>query len=144
MKKKHRTNFLLGAAFGALICVIIWYWQKSTAADEAALNLLDRLAEAQAKLRRYAETAEFLPQEVKQFVTAPETAVQPAFDWERINGIGPTYARRLREAGIVALPDLAHADANQIREIVKLQPWHVHNPHDWIEEARRLLETGRQ
>jgi predicted flap endonuclease-1-like 5' DNA nuclease len=135
MKKKHRTNFLLGAALGALTCIIIWYWQKSTAADEAALNLLDRLAETQAKLRRYAETAEFIP------AAAPTTqqAAQPAFDWERINGIGPTYARRLREAGIVALPDLANADADHIREITKLQPWHAHNPQAWIDEARRLL-----
>ncbi|MFO7540620.1 MAG: helix-hairpin-helix domain-containing protein [Chloroflexota bacterium] len=134
MKKKHRTNFLLGAAFGALICVIVWYWQKSTAADEAALNLLDRLAETQTKLRPYTETADFIPQSAKT-----EPATHPPFEWERINGIGPTYATRLREAGIVALPDLAHADPDHIREITRLQPWHVHNPQDWIDEARRLL-----
>jgi polyhydroxyalkanoate synthase subunit PhaC len=136
MKKKYRTNFLLGAAFGALICVIVWYWQKSTAADEAALNLLDRLAETQTKLRRYAETADFLPRQSAK----TEQVAQPEFDWERINGIGPTYARRLRQAGIVALPDLANADPDHIREITKLQPWHVHNPQDWIDEAQRLLK----
>jgi polyhydroxyalkanoate synthase subunit PhaC len=135
MKKKHRTNFLLGAALGTLVCVIIWYWQKSTAADEAAVDLLDRLAETQAKLRRYAETAEFIPTKA---VTGSEPS-HPPYDWERINGIGPTYARRLRQAGIVALPDLAHASADHIREVVKLQPWHVHDPQAWIDEAHRLL-----
>lgn len=135
MKNKHRTNFLLGATFGVLICAIIWYWQKSTAAEDA-LDLLDQLAAIQAKARHYAETAEFVPPVIKQAVQ-PQ-AVQP-FDWEQINGIGPTYAQRLREAGIVALTDLAHADPDQIREITKLQAWQVHDPQDWIDEARQLL-----
>jgi predicted flap endonuclease-1-like 5' DNA nuclease len=139
MKKKHRTNFLFGAAFGLLVCAIIWYWQKSTA-DEGALDLLDRLAETQAKIRRYAETAELIPPQPQ---AAQKPAAQPAsyepFDWERISGIGPTYARRLREAGILALPDLANANPDHIREVVKLQPWHVHDPQAWIDEARRLL-----
>jgi predicted flap endonuclease-1-like 5' DNA nuclease len=139
MKKKHRTNFLLGAAFGALICAIVWYWQKSTA-DEGALDLLDRLAETQAKMRRYAETAEFIPPQVQQVLqTQPPPATPAPFDWKQINGIGPTFARRLHEAGIVALPDLAHADPDKIREITKLQSWHVHDPQDWIDEAQRLL-----
>ncbi len=133
MKSKHRSNFFLGAAFGTLACIVIWYWYKSTA-DEDALDLLDRLAEMQAKLRQFAETAEFIP---SSLATPP--ADQPPFDWEHINGIGPTYARRLREAGIVALPDLAHADPEHIREITKLQAWQAHDPQDWIAAAQRLL-----
>ena len=132
MKKKHRINFLLGATFGALICAIVWYWQKSTA-DEDALDLLDQLAAIQAKARHYAETA------VSH--SPMPLASHPPFDWEKINGIGPTYAQRLRAANIITLPDLAQADPARIGEIVKLQAWQAHDPQEWIDEAQRLLHA---
>lgn len=129
--KKNRTNFLLGTTFGMLTCALIWYWYKSTA-DEDALDLLDQLATIQAKARHYAETAVSQPQEAQ-----PN---QTPFNWEKINGIGPTYTKRLYEAGITTLSDLAQADPDQIGEIVKLQAWQAHDPQEWIDEAQRLLD----
>ncbi len=44
---KFLTGLLIGTAAG----LIIWYWQKSTSAEEGALAVLDRLAVAEARVR---------------------------------------------------------------------------------------------
>jgi len=44
---KFFTGLLIGTAVG----LIIWYWQKSTSAEEGALAVLDRLAAAEARVR---------------------------------------------------------------------------------------------
>jgi hypothetical protein len=51
MKDKKFSNFLSGLGFGVLVAVLIWYWQKSTSAENGALTLLDRLAAAEARIR---------------------------------------------------------------------------------------------
>jgi hypothetical protein len=51
MKSKNSSRFLIGALFGVMVGALIWYWQKSTSAEDGALALLDRLAAAEAKLR---------------------------------------------------------------------------------------------
>ncbi len=44
-------KFLAGLLFGVIIGLIIWYWQKSTSAEEGALAVLDRLAKAELRVR---------------------------------------------------------------------------------------------
>ena len=44
-------KFLLGLLIGVSISVIIWYWQKSTSAEDGALAVLDRLATAEGRVR---------------------------------------------------------------------------------------------
>jgi predicted flap endonuclease-1-like 5' DNA nuclease len=44
---KFLTGLLIGTAAG----LIVWYWQKSTSAEEGALAVLDRLAAAEARVR---------------------------------------------------------------------------------------------
>lgn len=46
-----KTNFLNGLLLGALFGLVVWYWQKSTSAEDGALDLLDRLAASEAKVR---------------------------------------------------------------------------------------------
>ncbi|MEM7333234.1 MAG: helix-hairpin-helix domain-containing protein [Chloroflexota bacterium] len=62
---------------------------------------------------------------------------------QMIKGIGPTYAKRLNEAGINSFTDLSNQDPLRLKEIVQLKSWQNHDPTDWIEEALRLnqLET---
>lgn len=55
-----------------------------------------------------------------------------------IRGIGPAYARRLNEAGVSSLNDLAKCEPEQLKNIVQLKPWQNGDPADWIQEAKAL------
>jgi polyhydroxyalkanoate synthase len=57
---------------------------------------------------------------------------------EIVRGIGPTYARRLHEAGVHSLNDLAELTAERVAELVGLKTWQRANPQAWIDEAREL------
>lgn len=136
---KRTPKILLGILIGGLLGLIVWYWQKSTSAEEGALDLLDRMAAVEKRLR---ELQGRLPQrhsaglDITDLPPQPEkTAVAPD-DLQAINGIGPTYAQRLRAAGILSFADLAAQSVDRLREIAQIKPWHVHDPAEWIEEAR--------
>jgi hypothetical protein len=43
---------LAGLFFGTLLGMLFWYYQKSTSAEDGALDLLDRLADSEAHVRR--------------------------------------------------------------------------------------------
>ena len=51
-----RSTFLIGFLIGSLIAIIVWYYQKSTTAEDGALDLLDRYADSEARVREL-ETA---------------------------------------------------------------------------------------
>lgn len=57
---------------------------------------------------------------------------------EIVRGIGPTYARRLHEAGIHSLADLAEETVERVGEIVGLKTWQRADPQAWIDEAKEL------
>ncbi|MCB9420669.1 MAG: hypothetical protein H6667_12750 [Ardenticatenaceae bacterium] len=97
MKDEHSKNFLIGFILGALICVVVWYWQKSTAADEGALDLLDRMAELDRKLRGQ-ETAKS-PQ--------PAIPISQPDDLQQVKGIGPVFDGRLQAEGITTIAQVA-------------------------------------
>lgn len=40
-----------------LVAIILWYYQKSTSAEDGALDLLDRYAELKARIRRIEASA---------------------------------------------------------------------------------------
>jgi polyhydroxyalkanoate synthase len=67
--------------------------------------------------------------------TDVETAVAEAVadgDLESVNGIGPAYAGRLREAGIDGLAALAAADPEAVAEAAEVP---VSRAEDWIDQA---------
>jgi hypothetical protein len=110
MKEKQSTNFLIGLILGALICVVVWYWQKSTAADEGALDLLDWMAELDRKLRGE-ETA-----------VSPQPAIpmpQPD-DLQQVKGIGPVFDGRLQESGIHSIAQLAALSAEKLSDLLEI------------------------
>jgi predicted flap endonuclease-1-like 5' DNA nuclease len=57
-----------------------------------------------------------------------------------ISGIGPTYERRLKEAGIRSYSDLAQQTPGSLREIVGIESWHAADPQQWIAAAQALSE----
>lgn len=56
-------------------------------------------------------------------------------DLTLINGIGPTFAQRLNEAGVTTFAQLAVLTPEQARAMTHAATWQG-NPEAWIEEAR--------
>ena len=162
-------KFLPGLLIGSAIGLIIWYWQKSTSAEEGALAVLDRLAAAEARVRelegqlRLAEGQRLSPEQPEvlsgladlwglEAASEESQAVQSSVEEETspegiendltlINGIGPTYERRLKDAGIRSYADLAQQDPDSLREIVGVEDWHAADPQQWIDEAQTLSKA---
>lgn len=51
MKHITRSTFFFGFVIASLVAIAIWYYQKSTSVEDGALDLLDRYADSQARLR---------------------------------------------------------------------------------------------
>lgn len=66
----------------------------------------------------------------------PDRAASPPDDLTTIKGIGPTYAKRLMEAGITTFAAVAAASPDQLRAVTKAPP--MANPEEWIVQASSL------
>lgn len=139
-------KFLVGLLIGGLLGIIFWYWQKSTSAEDGALSVLDSLAASEARTRDL---------EARLHMAAAATAVSPeptgtdavdsadaaaddsettADNLQEIEGIGPTFARRLEEAGITSFVDLAAQTPSGLVEITAVRS--EQTAHSWIEAAQ--------
>jgi len=118
MKGKNSTRFLIGLLFGTMVCVVVWYWQKSTSAEDGALALLDRLAAAEARIRNLrAELAQARAGRRAEAEPAEAESVD-ADDLQQVRGIGPVFETRLRQAGIETIANLAGLTAARLAEIL--------------------------
>jgi predicted flap endonuclease-1-like 5' DNA nuclease len=69
--------------------------------------------------------------------------LQAGDDLTELEGIGPVYAAKLRERGIVSFADLAAADETTLAGIIDAPAWRRINYGDWIAQAR-LAAAGDQ
>jgi polyhydroxyalkanoate synthase len=140
-------KFLVGLLIGGLLGIIFWYWQKSTSAEDGALNVLDRLAASEAHVRelearlRMATAESTSPSKTTtthdlRSVTAA-VAQQTADDLQEIDGIGPTYAQRLQDGGINSFADLAHQTIEQVMVMSGVRSEAA--AESWIHEAQERL-----
>lgn len=152
--KKKSPNFLVGFIIGTLLVLIYWYWNKSTTAEDGALDMLNRYARSEARVRELEAEVETLKHQaaadapVRPMPAAPGVAAksastppQPAArrdDLREIEGIGPTYAKRLADAGIASFADLAALSPERVRELTRLPATRAAEAGVWIETARRL------
>jgi predicted flap endonuclease-1-like 5' DNA nuclease len=111
---------------------------------------------ASSGIRRYSDLAAADPQELHKALNIREwqkvdTAewvaeagtlarrprqVQIGDDLTTLEGIGPTYATRLRAAGITTYAQLAATDEATLGEIIGAPAWRRINYGDWIDQAR--------
>ncbi|RMG89232.1 MAG: helix-hairpin-helix domain-containing protein [Chloroflexi bacterium] len=144
MKEKHSSNFIIGLLFGMVVAVAAWYWYKSTSAEDGALDLLDRLALAEAKIREL--QAELRQQAVSrlQSVRTPEaivpaepteTAVSPE-NLQQVKGIGPVFAQRLQAAGVQTIAGLADLSPERLATLLDIGPARA---EAILADARRLV-----
>lgn len=68
-------------------------------------------------------------------------AVESPNELKKINGIGPTYAKRLFEGGVRSIAALAASDVDTLTTLSRVQDWQKPGPAEWIEEAKRLTES---
>jgi hypothetical protein len=69
---------------------------------------------------------------------APET---DSDNLQLINGIGPAYERRLKQAGIKTYADLASCAPEDLREIAGIKSRPLSAPEEWITQAQTLSEA---
>ena len=69
--------------------------------------------------------------------SVPAKKVSKADDLTVINGVGPTFAKRLNEAGIISFAQLAQLSPADVKTATNLADWQG-DPADWIEQAQAL------
>jgi len=121
----------------------VLYWRRRKPASGAPTVAGDDSA-----LREKLQTLEAENRDLKARLGAAPTVQEKVVVVERehledIYGIGPVYARRLRDAGIATFEQLADANPNQLVEIMKIEEWQVADPHSWISQARDFAERRR-
>lgn len=104
-------------------------WQAEN--DRLRQQLTAREAEIN-RLQAQLETQTPAPATVVQKIVTPD-------DLKTINGIGPTFAKRLNEAGITTFAELAALSPDRLQEIVSAQNWQRIDPSAWIEQAKSLM-----
>jgi predicted flap endonuclease-1-like 5' DNA nuclease len=133
MRKGWTFTFIFGLLLGGMAALIIWYYQKSTSAEDGALVLLDRLAAADQRWRqslaeRLGHTQEQPSSrlhvvteptdEVPSFLRRVDTAVSQEI--LSIKGIGPVFADRLVGAGIDSLAKLTALSTPELADILEI------------------------
>ena len=83
------------------------------------------------------EAAEALRERVLALLEAESE--EGGIDLRRIEGIGPAYARRLREAGVTHVGALAERDPEAVAAMANVS---TARAEGWLEQARELLESG--
>lgn len=124
-EKKRFSTFLVGFLLSGLVWLLFWYWQKSTSAEDGALDMLDRLAAAEARMKTaQARLAEFQAQQVTTgtATVAPAIPVIVPDELERIKGIGPVFASRLQAANIITFASVAAQTADSLAELLDIGP----------------------
>lgn len=110
MFSKYGKNFFVGVLIGTLVCLLYWYYEKSTQAEDGALDLLDRLKRAEDRLRGVVS-------EAQTAVSAPKQVD----DLTAVKGIGPVFADRLEKSGITSLAQLKALTTDQLVAVLNIQ-----------------------
>lgn len=117
---KKITYFWIGFIISAAVSAwLYWLWRQKRVIIPDPLVISRK------------EPYQFTPANAEELAEAPD-------ELTAINGIGPATARRLNEAGIVSIRQLAQASPDRLVEISGTTRW---DPADWIEQARKLADN---
>ena len=103
-------------------------------ADLAAIDPADLAALAGVRNWQKVDTDEWVV-EAKRLADHPRT-VHIGDDLTQIAGIGPSYATRLRAAGIINFGQLAASDETTLDEIIGAPAWRRLDVANWIAQAK--------
>lgn len=144
MKRKDVGLFWLGFLLAAGVTAwLYWWWRQQREVVPGPLvvagpTALTKPLQVSGPLQTVGliETVEKMAAAAREAAGAVQPEQQDSL--ETIQGIGPTYARRLNEAGIYTFADLAQLTPERAREITGVIRW---DPAEWIAEAKRLSEA---
>jgi len=105
--------------------VAAWYSERND--DEVDIEVESPGESATEAVEAVAEDVEDEAAETE----STDAEAEPA-DVETVSGIGPTYADRLRDAGVETVADLAARDAAELAEITNASPSQA---QDWLDQA---------
>ncbi len=136
-----RSRFLFGLVIGGLMGIVFWYWQKSTSAEDGAIDMLDRLAASEARVRALLAQLDAQRTDAPAAEAGPEPAgasgTPETDDLQEIAGIGPAYAARLQQAGIRSFAALAQQTPAAVVEVTAVRS--EQTAASWIREAQERL-----
>ncbi len=123
-RRPWTRRFSLAAALAA---ALLWLWRR-----QRGLERLPRNEDLTCSPPR-------VPPEIDITPAGPPADEAGGDALERIRGIGPVFAGRLRAAGIRTFAALAAQSPEHLRAVVQAQPWQKVDPQAWIAEARRFM-----
>jgi hypothetical protein len=132
MRRGLSLTFFVGLLIGGMAALIIWYYQKSTSAEDGALILLDKLADLDRQWRQLrgqpAAGTKSPPTRIP--IQTPATDETPAFlqrpatavpdDLTRIKGIGPVFADRLMAQGVDTVAKVVALTPEQLADMLQI------------------------
>ncbi len=75
---------------------------------------------------------------------SPTPGIEQGDDLASIPGIGPAYARLLRERGVFTYEDLARLDEPDLRTLIRARPsWEKVDVGAWLAEAQKRAQERR-
>jgi polyhydroxyalkanoate synthase len=104
-----------------------WYWEQSEEAAEQSEEAAEQ-REAGAE----SDDAAAAEESVAEIQAQAEAAAGGAVDVETVDGIGPTFAGRLRAAGVETVADLAEHEAAELADIAETNESRA---ADWLEQG---------
>ncbi len=119
MDETRNSNFAIGFLIGLLLCVILWYWQKSTAAEDGALDLLEQYA-ATERQRHLGEQARQTAVPLSPNAIPAPSVSEPPFDFTSIKGIGPIFNQRLHQADITTLASFLALSSDALTDLLDI------------------------
>lgn len=125
--------YLVGIGAAALTLDVARRWikkqqQEAKSMDAAEIPMV-ATTETYQETRSYPSPQSAPPRAV--------TTVPKPDNLTEIKGIGPTFARRLAEAGITTFAAVAAASPDYLREVTRATA--IANPDEWITQARALV-----
>lgn len=134
-KLKEPSTFAFGLIFGTLVGLLVWYWYKSTSAEDGALELLDQMKVADNKIRHLENRLQV--ESVENYITlepngdnlppflasekvAEPEAVKSSEDLQRVKGIGSVFAQKLQAVDIDTLVELTAVSPQRLAEILNI------------------------
>jgi predicted flap endonuclease-1-like 5' DNA nuclease len=137
------TEQVAAPSFGRGVIASDGFVSVADLAAEAAAAAVDLDAEADAQALGELLMETDLPLAEVEVLQAGADSTEPTEDdLTLIDGIGPVYAGRLREHGIVTFAHLVDTGEARLAEIIAAPTWRRPNFAAWIDEAARRAAGG--